>query len=435
MDHRLKELGYKKIFELMNNVGLLLHPEDHIQTPTLATWRFRYFGKPDVTKFKDYFKSIFGPKATVTNEDNLINFIIPKPNPSKFYLKDALKNPHFDNCPGKFKIAVGESSKRGLVVGDLEKWQHLLIAGSTDSGKTMFIHSIIHSLIKCATPEEVKFILMDFKGNEFPMYENISFLEKPIIYENDEALDVLEWLVDEMRDRMFRLKEAGCRDIQSYNKEHEMHHIVVIIDEYPNLTLRLKEANEHLIDLAQKGRAAGIHLILSVQKPTVKVVDSLIKGNINTRIAFRVPEVVESVVILGHKGAEELIGYGDMILKDNVRTERIQGCFISDEEIEELGNYYRVDDMFIDSNENESVSKQKRVSQDYKDFYRAIKKCIEDGKCNQSFIYSYLRSSKKRADKVIEKAQEEGLISEEKLGHNYEIYITLEEFIEKYEGV
>ena len=233
-----------------------------------------------------------------------------------------------------------------LVVGDLTEMPHLLIAGTTGSGKSVMIHTIICSLLSWATPADVGFVLMDFKRVEFVPYKNLELLALPVITEPEDARMALDWLVAEMERRFRLMEEAGVVDIGALRDHYDIdfpERIVLIIDELADLILQDRTVEIPIVRLAQKGRASGIHLVLSTQRPTTNVVTGLIKANVPSRMAFSVASMIDSRVILDQPGAEQLLGRGDVLFRavgeDIVRA---QGAFIDRESIERVVEKHRV---------------------------------------------------------------------------------------------
>jgi S-DNA-T family DNA segregation ATPase FtsK/SpoIIIE len=245
---------------------------------------------------------------------------------------------------GDLQVVLGRDTYNNPVYVDLVDAPHLLVAGTTGSGKSVWLHSVINSLLCTKTPKEVKFLLVDPKRVELKAYECLPHLAKPIAYEADEAEELLDWAVEEMDRRFLLLDKTSSKDIRVHNSlvssSSRIPYLVFIIDEFSDLvmTSKLKKTFEDkVIRLAQKARAVGIHLILATQKPIKTVVTSLIKGNMPSRISFSVPSNMDSRVILDEGGAEKLLGKGDMLVKiGRLNMSRVQGVWISDKEIRHI---------------------------------------------------------------------------------------------------
>ncbi|MBU4338729.1 DNA translocase FtsK [Patescibacteria group bacterium] len=254
------------------------------------------------------------------------------------------KNEYF----ASLKVAMGLDVSGSPHWVDLGGLPHLLIAGSTGSGKTIFVNNLIMSLIYNNSPEALKLILIDPKRVELTLYNNIPHLLTPVIVENEKAVGVLKWVVAEMERRYIVLAEAASRDIDSYNKKmidskaedsEPMSYIVVVIDELADLMATFpREVEAAVVRLAQMSRAVGIHLVISTQRPSVNVITGLIKANITARIAFRVASLIDSRTILDHSGAEKLLGRGDMLYlaTGTAKPKRLQGCFVSESEVKKV---------------------------------------------------------------------------------------------------
>ncbi len=380
----------------------------------------------DITKYEDEFQSLIGPETMLVPEKGFISIIVPKQNREIVPLVKILKDKFFGNCPGILKIALGENLKGGYVVGDLEKFIHILIAGESGSGKSLFLHTVIASLFYSCNTSILKFVLMDLNKSEFSVYENIAYLERPVVYNETQAKHALKWLIDEMKRRFDLFKNSGCRNIQSYNsKHHSIPYIVVIIDEFQNLTLRNKDIEKDIVELISQARKVGIHVILSTQKPSADIVTPLIKSNMPTRIAFSVPSHYDSQVILDEPGAEKLSKKGDMLLKDEDGLQRIQGAFISDDDI-----FYLVDNTekikfesltYDDSIIEADYQEINEPGEFEKTYEEAVKYVTNTGKCNQWVLKQYLSRGNKIVNEILQRMKDEKVISQKKVGHDYEI--------------
>lgn len=278
---------------------------------------------------------------------------IPKDNPQTVLFSNFL----FLKDNKKLPVVIGESVGGKPFYFDLADAPHLLVAGTTGSGKSVFLNCLINSLIKTHSPEQLKFILIDVKRVEFLPYENISYLLKPIITEPEKAETTLEFLVSEMETRYCTLSTACCRNITEYNKKgNNMPYIVCVIDEFADLMSFKKSTIENNVQrLAQKARACGIHLVIATQRPSVNVLTGVIKANIPTRLAFQVANKMDSRVIIDESGAEKLTGKGDCLFyTPGKQPERIAGAFITDEEIEENTKPYFCEYVWEEPEEKES---------------------------------------------------------------------------------
>ena len=276
---------------------------------------------------------------------NTIGIELPNLNRENVYLSEILDNSNFKKKEIKLPIALGKNISGTPIIGDLSAMPHLLIAGTTGSGKSVCINTIILSLLYKHTPERCKFILIDPKMLELSTYEGIPHLLCPVITEAKKAASVLGWVVKEMESRYRLMTKEGVRNIDGYNSKHKlpMPYIVVVVDEMSDLMLVAgKEIENYIQKLSQMARAAGIHIIMATQRPSVDVITGTIKANFPTRISFQVSSKIDSRTILGEQGAEQLLGKGDMLYMSSAnRIIRIHAPFVSDIEIEKINNFLR----------------------------------------------------------------------------------------------
>ena len=276
---------------------------------------------------------------------NTIGIELPNNYRENVYLSEILSTKDFKKREIKLPIALGKNISGNPIVGDLSSMPHLLIAGTTGSGKSVCINTIILSLLYRHTPDKCKFILIDPKMLELSTYEGIPHLLCPVITEAKKAASVLGWVVKEMESRYRLMTKEGVRNIDGYNMKHKlpMPYIVVVVDEMSDLMLVAgKEIENYIQKLSQMARAAGIHIIMATQRPSVDVITGTIKANFPTRISFQVTSKIDSRTILGEQGAEQLLGKGDMLYMSSAnRIVRIHAPFVSDSEIEKINNSLR----------------------------------------------------------------------------------------------
>ena len=278
---------------------------------------------------------------------NLFGIEVPNPEISRVSLAEVLTSPEMGRAKGTLCIALGKDISGKPVICDLEKMPHLLIAGQTGSGKSVCINTIINSLLFRQSPQDLRMILIDPKVVELQGYNEIPHLLIPVVTDPHKAAGALAWAVQEMLDRYHKMQSKGVRNIASYNARLEgdepaLPRIVVIIDELSDLMLACKrEVEDSIIRLAQLARAAGMHVIIATQRPTVNVITGLIKANFPSRISFAVASSVDSRTILDANGAEKLLGSGDMFYYPTGSSApiRVQGCFVSDQEIRNVVDY------------------------------------------------------------------------------------------------
>ena len=269
---------------------------------------------------------------------------------STVYLRSIIESAEFKNHSSKLAVAVGKDINGNTVVMDIAKTPHLLIAGATGSGKSVCINTIVSSILYKSTPQEVKLVMVDPKVVELSVYNGIPHLLVPIVTDPRKAAGALYWAVSEMEDRYKKFAELGVRDLEGYNKKltandenaQALPQIVIIIDELADLMMvAANEVQDYICRLAQKARAAGMHLILATQRPSVDVITGLIKANIPSRISFAVSSAVDSRTILDGGGAEKLMGKGDMLmmLAGASKLNRVQGAFVSDTDVESVVSF------------------------------------------------------------------------------------------------
>ena len=286
-----------------------------------------------------------------------IGIEIPNRTLESVQLREVLENPQFQEASSKLTVGLGMDISGQAIFADIGKMPHLLVAGATGSGKSVCINTLISSILFKATPDEVKFILIDPKMVELSNYNGIPHLMVPVVTDPKKASSVLNWAVQEMEKRYSIFATHGVRDIKSFNRrypEENIPLIVIVIDELADLMMvSPKDVEDAICRILQKARAAGIHMILATQRPSVNVITGIIKANLPSRISFAVSSQVDSRTILDRGGAETLLGKGDMLFSPQGASKpiRVQGAFISDEEVEILLDYIRSQGHEISENE------------------------------------------------------------------------------------
>ena len=353
---------------------------------------------------------------------NTIGIELPNTQRENVYLSEILNNSDFKKKDIKLPIALGKNISGEPIVRDLTSMPHLLIAGTTGSGKSVCINTIILSLLYRHHPDKCKFILIDPKMLELSTYEGVPHLLCPVITEAKKAASVLGWVVKEMESRYRLMTKEGVRNIDGYNLKHKlpMPYIVVVVDEMSDLMLVAgKEIENYIQKLSQMARAAGIHIIMATQRPSVDVITGTIKANFPTRVSFQVTSKIDSRTILGEQGAEQLLGKGDMLFMSSAnKVVRIHAPYVSENEIEKINNYLRsqaepdyIDEIlnFVDEKEMTENSKNQGDKDElYNDAVEIIK---SEGKASTSFLQRKLQIGYNRAARIIDMMEAEGIVS------------------------
>ena len=359
---------------------------------------------------------------------------IEVPNKEKVavHLRDVLESDNFLNSESKLSVALGKDIAGQAVVADIAKMPHVLIAGSTGSGKSVCINTLITSIIYNSKPSEVKLVMVDPKVVELSVYNGIPHLLIPVVTDPRKAAGALAWAVQEMDNRYTLFASRGVRDLAGFNNAVEKEggtakipQIVVIIDELADLMMvAAKEVEESICRLAQKARAAGMHLVIATQRPSVDVITGLIKANVPSRIAFAVSSQVDSRTILDSTGAEKLLGKGDMLFfpAGAPKPTRVQGAFVSDGEVEKIVDFIKSNgtakysEDIIESIENGNKT-DKELAEEASDddtdplLMEAIDLVVETGQASTSFIQRKLKVGYARAGRIIDQMEERGVIS------------------------
>ena len=353
---------------------------------------------------------------------NTVGIELPKISRENVFLREIISDKNFKKRDIKLPIALGKSISGEPITSDLSSMPHLLIAGTTGSGKSVCINTIILSLIYKHTPDICKFILIDPKMLELSTYEGIPHLLCPVITEAKKAASVLGWVVKEMESRYRLMTKVGVRNIDGYNEKHKvkMPYIVVIVDEMSDLMLVAgKEIENYIQKLSQMARAAGIHIIMATQRPSVDVITGTIKANFPTRISFQVTSKIDSRTILGEQGAEQLLGKGDMLYMSSAnRVTRIHAPYVSEIEIDKVNNFLRnqaepdyVDEILNFADEKEINEKNKDNSDTDELYDEALEIIKSERKASTSFLQRKLQIGYNRAARIIDQMEANGEVS------------------------
>ncbi len=392
---------------------------------------------------------------------NAVGIEVPNKTRSTIYLRDMIESKEFSKASSKLAACLGADIAGDPIIFDIAKMPHLLVAGTTGSGKSVCINCIIMSLLYKVRPDEVKFILIDPKKVEFSIYKNIPHLMAPVVTTPKDAAGALQAAVEEMERRFEIFENVGVRDVKGYNSVTAddpdmpyLPHIVIIIDELADLMMTAKnEVETAICRIAQKARAAGMHLIIGTQRPSADVVTGLIKANVPSSIAFAVKSQIDSRVILDHGGAEALTGRGDMLFVPigAMRDTRVQGAFVDDKEVEKICEFIRAtngtaqyDEKFIsklkelaaqcgnpDSRRDLPPPTDGEKADDPK-YADAVRVAIEENRISTSLLQRKLEVGYSRAAKLIDRMQSEGIVSPPDGSKPRSILISKEEYFEKF---
>jgi len=353
---------------------------------------------------------------------NTVGIELPNTSRENVYLSEILMDTEFKKKNINLPVALGKNISGTPIIGDLTSMPHLLIAGTTGSGKSVCINTIILSLLYKHTPDKCKFILIDPKMLELSTYEGIPHLLCPVITEAKKAASVLGWVVKEMENRYKLMTKEGVRNIETYNSKHKlpMPYIVVVVDEMSDLMLVAgKEIENYIQKLSQMARAAGIHIIMATQRPSVDVITGTIKANFPTRISFQVTSKIDSRTILGEQGAEQLLGKGDMLYMSSAnKIVRIHAPFVSDNEIEKINNFIRlqsepdyIDEILNFADEKEMSESSKNQNEKDELYQTAVDIIKSERKASTSFLQRKLQIGYNRAARIIDMMENEGIVS------------------------
>ena len=377
---------------------------------------------------------------------------VPNKEKQAVHLREVLESEEFENSESKLTIALGKDVAGNTQLADIAKMPHVLIAGSTGSGKSVCINTIITSIIYKAKPSEVKLVMVDPKVVELSVYNGIPHLLIPVVTDPKKAAGALAWAVQEMDNRYNLFAKKGVRDLKGYNKAVKkdegvgmLPQIVIIVDELADLMMvAAKDVEESICRLAQKARAAGMHLVIATQRPSVDVITGLITANVPSRIAFAVSSQVDSRTILDSVGAEKLLGKGDMLYfpAGAPKPARVQGAFVSDEEVEKIVDFikqngtatYSEDILETIENSNKTdkeIAMEKDEDDDTDPFLMdAIETVVETGQASTSFIQRKFKVGYARAGRIIDQMEERGVISGYQGSKPREVLMTLEKLNE-----
>ena len=387
---------------------------------------------------------------------SLVGVEVPNKVRTVVRLKDLIESPQFQNSPSSLSFCLGRDVSGTPVYADLARMPHLLVAGSTGSGKTIFLNDLILSLLYRNSPEDLRVILIDPKRVEFLIYNGLSHLLAPVIVDSQKSVNALKWLIVEMERRFGVLAEVKARDINSYNEQAvknkiaKLPFIILIIDELADLmAARGKEIEASIVRLAQMARAVGIHLVVATQRPSVEVITGLIKANVTSRVAFQVASQVDSRTILDMAGAEKLLGWGDMLFisAEISKPKRIQGAYVSDKEVKKVVGWInsnfkerieefeasQIGEEALENHLAEDLEKSLEAPLNDFDNYsgdddilyeEARRVVIENRRASASLLQRKLRIGYARAARLIDILEEKGVVGPSQGAKPREVYIN-----------
>ena len=379
--------------------------------------------------------------AAVPGKISVVGIEVPNKMVTTVHLREVIDSAEFTKSKSKSSFSVGKDIGGNCIVGNIRKMPHMLIAGTTGSGKSVCMNSIIISLLYKASPEDVKLIMVDPKMVELGIYNGIPHLLIPVVTDPKKAAGSLQWAVTEMLRRYKLMSDAGVRDLESYNAimdsqeegQGKLPQVVIIVDELADLMLvAAKEVEDSICRIAQMGRAAGMHLIIATQRPSADVITGLMKANIPSRIAFAVASAMESRIILDTQGAEKLVGKGDMLYAPigTGKPQRVQGCFVTDTEVEAVANYVKenymasYDESVMEEIEKKAVQTgngKKAASAPEPEpngeelegdemLPQAVDVILETGQASVSMLQRRLKLGYARAARIVDEMEEKGIV-------------------------
>lgn len=454
----------KKLENILANFGITAEVVDYSRGPSVT----RYEIQPEIgTRLANITKLSDDIKLHLAATDiriepipgkSTIGIEVPNEGRDSVLIRELIESAELKSNSSKLAFAAGKDIAGKVVVGDIAKMPHLLVAGTTGSGKSVFTNSIIMSILFRAKPSEVRLIIVDPKVVEFGVYNGIPHLLQPVVTDPRLASNTLKWAVAEMSDRYKKFAEINVRDLKGYNEKiqqipvsdgeeppKKLPQIVIVIDELADLMMvAAKEVEESICRLAQLARAAGIHLIIATQRPSVNVVTGLIKANIPSRVALMVSSGVDSRTIIDQNGAEKLLGNGDMLFYPSgyVKPVRLQGAFVSDGEVSKVVEFWKnqageaeYDDSIAQYVESQAaqtggnISSAGEETSDGRDeyFFEAARFVIEKEKASTSMLQRMFKIGFNRAARIMDQMCEAGIVGEEEGTKPRKVLMTLEE--------
>ncbi len=459
----------RRLADTLKSFGIEPHIVDVIRGPSVTRYELQLeqgVKLSKITNLADDIALSLGATgvriSAIPDKISVVGIEVPNKSVNVVYAREVIDSPTFKNSSSKISFAVGKDISGNCIVGDISKLPHMLIAGTTGSGKSVCMNTLIISLLYKARPDEVKLIMVDPKMVELGVYNGIPHLLIPVVTDPKKAAGALQWAVTEMMRRYRLMSEEGVRDIDSYNKSivhdpdlQKMPRVVVVIDELADLMLvAAKEVEESICRIAQMGRASGIHLVIATQRPSADVITGLMKANIPSRIAFAVSSAMESRIILDTQGAEKLVGKGDMLFAPlgQGKPKRVQGCFITDDEVQSVVDAVKAQSGSDYSHEiMEQIEKSAEQSgkggtngdavkgapageEGDELLPAAVEVILETGQASVSMLQRRLKLGYARAARIVDEMEEKGIVGPFEGAKPRQLLITREQWDQMQNG-
>ena len=458
----------KRLADTLKSFGIEPHIVDVIRGPSVTRYELELdkgVKLSKVTNLSDDIALALGAMgvriSAIPDKISVVGIEVPNKVVNTVFAREVIDSAAFRNSKSKISFAVGKDIAGNCIVCDIGKLPHMLIAGTTGSGKSVCMNTLIVSLLYKARPDEVRLIMVDPKMVELGVYNGIPHLLIPVVTDPKKAAGALQWAVTEMMRRYRLMADQGVRDLDSYNKtvrsdpdKKPMEQLVVVIDELADLMLvAAKEVEESICRIAQMGRASGIHLVIATQRPSADVITGLMKANIPSRIAFAVSSAMESRIILDTQGAEKLVGKGDMLFAPlgQGKPKRVQGCFISDEEVQNVVAAVKQQGESAYSQEvmeqiekraeqggkggaSESASGAANASDGDELLPAAVEVILETGQASVSMLQRRLKLGYARAARIVDEMEERGIVGPFEGAKPRQLLITKEQWEQMQNG-
>ena len=436
-----QEQNLERLCNTLSSFGIRAQAGDVVRGPSVTRYEFQLeqgVKLSKVTSLSDDLALALGVGniriAPIPEKNSVIGMEVPNKHSSMVLIRDVLEGRTFRDHPSRVAFSIGRDIAGHDIVGNISKLPHVLIAGTTGSGKSVCINSLIVSLLYKATPDEVRFIMVDPKMVELNPYNGIPHLLIPVVTDPKKAAGALQWAVFEMMKRYKAFSEHNVKDLSSFNHLaaqdaalQKLPSVVVVIDELADLMMvAAKEVEESICRVAQMGRAAGVHLVIATQRPSADIITGIMKANIPSRIAFAVASSMESRIILDMTGAEKLVGKGDMLYfpVGSSKPQRVQGCMITEEEIDRVVNFVKrsgeaqysdevmqkIEESLVDKSEAKSAAAEAVADDTDPLFDDAVEVLLETGQASVSMLQRRLKLGYSRAARLIDQMEERGVV-------------------------